>query len=125
MNTHLYEEIRSIEDIINEKKNKVNDNISTEDEYTRLMKKEDAVLNILDDMKKQKDNNDDVKNYFTTAPIHVIIFKTFNTIMRIINEVSNQDDLYQVVDLFLKKDNLIYVGIAFVIFSFLLMFISL
>ena len=53
MNTHLYEEIRSIEEIINENKTK-SEGLYTEDDYTKLMKKEDKVLDLLDDMKKKK-----------------------------------------------------------------------
>jgi hypothetical protein len=127
MNTHLYEEIRSIEDIINEKKPKkrVSGNLQIEDEYTKLKNKEDKILTLLDDMHKQKDEEKDTLQYFTHAPIHVIIFRTFRKIMSIGNDIIQENDIYKMIDIVLYKDNVIYVGITLVIFSILLMFISL
>lgn len=127
MNTHLYEEIRSIEDIINEKKPKkrVSNNLQTEDEYTKLKNKEDKILTLLDDMHKQKSEEQSTLQYFTSAPIHVVIFRTFRKMMSIGNEITQETDVYKMVDILLHKDNIIYVGITLVIFSILLMFISL
>lgn len=123
MNTHLYEEIRSIEEIINENKTK-SEGLYTEDDYTKLMKKEDKVLDLLDDMKKKKNEESASMAYFLSSPIHVIIFKTFRIIMKIITESCNKNDIFQVIDLILMRENVIYVGIALVIFAFLLMFIT-
>ena len=124
MNTHLYEEIRSIEDIIKDNKPMQSERITTVDEYTKLINKEDKILDLLNDVYKK--NNEEVNStkYFVSSPIHVIIFKTFNTITKLINEISKKNDIFQVLDLILSKDNIIYVGISFVIFSFLLMFIT-
>lgn len=125
MNTHLYEEIRSIEDIINENGLKKNDTIDVIDPYTKLMKKEDKILNMLNDVHKTKKEKEQSVKYFTSAPIHVIIFKTFKSITNIYNEIGAKDDIFQIVELMLMKENVIYVGISLVIFSFLLMFITL
>jgi hypothetical protein len=128
MNTHIYEEIRSIEEVINDTKShqaSLNHNISTEDDYTKMMNKEDKVLNLFNDIAKSKDQEKNSLLFFTSTPIHVVIFKTFQTVVRILNEVKYKNDIYQIIDLILKKENIIYVGISFVIFSFLLMFITL
>lgn len=123
MNTHIYEEIRSIEEIVNENTpKKMSEKINTEDEYTKLMNKEEKILDLLDEMKNT--TNDESTSYFVSSPIHVIIFKTFKTIMNIANEVSNKNDIFQIIDVVLKRENIIYVGISFVIFAFLLMFIT-
>ena len=125
MNTHLYEEIKSIEDVINEEKPKqVSNKLQTEDEYTKLKNKEDKILTLLDDIHSKKAEDMDSIKYFSSAPLHVIIFKTFKTILNLGKEIRSKDDPYQIVELILKKENIIYVGIALVIFSILLMFIS-
>lgn len=126
MNTHLYEEIRSIEDIINDKKPKkrITNNLQIEDEYTTLKNKEEKILNLLEDMHKMKDQ-DETTHYFTNAPLHVTIFKTFKTMIQIYNDLIKQDDIYKMVDILLNKKNIVYVGTTFVILSILLMFISL
>ena len=125
MNTHLYEEIKSIEDVINEEKPKqVSNKLQTEDEYTKLKNKEDKILTLLDDIHSKKAEDMDSVKYFSSAPLHVIIFKTFKTILNLGKEIRSKDDPYQIVELILKKENIIYVGIALVIFSILLMFIS-
>lgn len=127
MNTHLYEEIRCIEDIINEKKKNTrkNSNLQIEDEYTKLKNKEDKILTLLDDMHRQKKEDKDNLLYFTTAPLHVIIFKTFRKIISIGNNMSNETDVFKILDIIIDKENIIYVGITLVILSILLMFISL
>ena len=76
-------------------------------------------------MGKQKDEYKDTLQYFTHAPIHVIIFRTFRKMMSIGNDIIQENDIYKMIDIVLHKDNVIYVGITLVIFSILLMFISL
>mgnify|MGYP001359288053 CR=1 FL=1 len=125
MNTHLYEEIKSIEDVINEEKPKhISNKLQTEDEYTKLKNKEDKILTLLDDIHSKKNEEVDSINYFTSAPLHVIIFKTFKTIVKIGKEMTSKDDPYQMVEMLVKIENIIYFVIALVIFSILLMFIS-
>ena len=108
----LYEEIKSIEDVINEEKPKhISNKLQTEDEYTKLKNKEDKILTLLDDIHSKKNEEVDSINYFTSAPLHVIIFKTFKTIVKIGKEMTSKDDPYQMVEIVLKKENIIYVGI--------------
>lgn len=123
MNTHLYEEIKSIDDIIKGNTKKVG-KLAKVDDYTSIMKKEDRVLNMLDDVHQSNLETESLHKYFITTPIHVIIFKTFNILTNIYSEIGSQQDVYQIINLFLKKGNVIYVGVSLVILSFLLMFIT-
>ena len=75
MNTHLYEEIRSIEDIIKDNKPMRSERITTVDEYTKLINKEDKILDLLNDVYKKNHEEVNSPKYFVSSPIHVIIFK--------------------------------------------------
>jgi len=124
MNAHIYETVKDIEDIVNEKKVK-NFNLSKEDEYQRLMNKEDKMINLLEDMQSTKKKKETNYDFLTSSPIHVVIFKLYTTILDIISELKNAKEFMDVIGIFLKKDRIVYTGIIFLLISILLMFVNL
>jgi hypothetical protein len=124
MNAHIYETVKDIEDIVNEKKVK-NFNLSKEDEYQRLMNKEDKMINLLEDMQSTKKKKETNYDFLISSPIHVVIFKLYTTILDIISDLKNANELMDVFGIFLKKDRVLYTGIIFLLISILLMFVNL
>jgi hypothetical protein len=124
MNAHIYETVKDIEDIVNEKKVK-NFNLSKEDEYQRLMNKEDKMINLLEDMQSTKKKSETNYDFIISSPIHVVIFKLYTTILDIISDLKNAKEFMDVFGIFLKKDRIVYTGIIFLLISILLMFVNL
>jgi hypothetical protein len=124
MNAHIYETVKDIEDIVNEKKVK-NFNLSKEDEYQRLMNKEDKMINLLEDMQSTKKKKETNYDFLISSPIHVVIFKLYTTILDIISDLKNANEFMDVFGIFLKKDRVLYTGIIFLLISILLMFVNL
>lgn len=126
MNTQLYEQIQDIEDIINDtKKQKRRDQkISTEDEYTKLINKETKILKLLDDVEENRQQEKNYVKHFTSAPIHIIIFRIFKTLTDIGHELRKQKNIYEIIDFSLRKERIIYLGLFFMILSIILMFIN-
>lgn len=124
MNAHIYETVKDIEDIVNEKK--VNNfNLSKADEYQRLMNKEDKMINLLEDMQSSKKKQATNYDFLISSPIHVVIFKLYTTILDIISELRHTKELMDILGVFLKKERIVYTGILFVLISILLMFVNL
>lgn len=137
MNVHLYEEIQSVEDLIkdtirdtttsrDDRKRRKDYKLGTEDPYTTMMKKEDKVLNMLNDYRKSEDEKQSAYKYFLTSPIHVVLYKTIRVISNIVQEMMDTGGSpYDLVNIVTKKDNIVYVGITLVFVSILLMFVNL
>jgi hypothetical protein len=125
MNTHIKDTIESVDTIIENNNNPLNFNLETEELYQKLMNKEDKVLNLLDEIHTQKTEAKTNFESFVSAPLHVIIFNTFNTLTKVIIELSETSSINDGVAVILQKDNATYVGILFVFFAIILMFVTL
>lgn len=130
MNVHLYEEIQCVEDLIkdtiSQKENaKKRNSLNTNDPYTSLMNKEEKVLNMLNDYRKSEDDKQSAHKYLLTSPIHVVVFRTFRVLSKIMNDVyDSSGSINDVVSILLRKENVVYVGIFLVTLSILMMFVS-
>lgn len=126
MNTHIYDSYDDIMKIINNTDENVNNkdfDLQTEDIYHKLMKKEEKILNVLDDIHKHKHEN--TIQYFFNQPIHIILQKLINTIKVISHEVYNSKDMFDIINIISKKDRLIYTGVLFIMIALVLIILTL
>ena len=128
MRIDQYENFKNIEDIVNEmlddrkksRKSK-NFNINKTEPYQELMNKEDKIIDLMEDIHKYKVEKENKHDFLLTSPLHVIIYKLFNTINDIGNELRNINDINQIIDIFLKKNRLVYTGIIIVILAIIML----
>ena len=126
MNTHIYDSYDDIMKIINNTDENVNNkdfDLQTEDIYHKLIKKEEKILNVLDDIHKHKHQN--TLQYFMNTPIHLILHKLVNTIKVISHEVYNSKDMFDIINIISKKDRLIYTGVLFIMIALVLIILTL
>lgn len=133
MRSDQYEDYRSIQDIVdemmmNEKKTNKNqkikkksNNLAKPEPYQELMKKEDKMTQLMEDIHNYKVKKENKHDFLLTSPLHVIIYKLFNTINDIGNELRTVTDINDVISIFLKKDRLVYTGIIIVISSLVML----
>jgi len=124
MNTHIKETIESINNIIDTKK-KGNYNLETEELYQTLLNKEEKVLDLINDIHMNKLKSKSELESFVSSPLHVIVFKTFKTLSTVLSELMEVSNVYEVVDILVKKEYSTYIGIVFVFFAIILMFVTL
>lgn len=126
MNTHIYNSYDDIMKIVENTDENVNNkdfDLQTEDIYHKLMKKEEKVLDVLNDIHKQKQENS--LYYFMNTPIHVILQKIVITLRIISNEVYHSKDILEIIQIISKKERLIYTGVIFIIVGVVLTIINL
>jgi hypothetical protein len=124
------ENFASIEDVINDltinKSSKSDYTLNTAEPYQQLMQKENKVLELMDDIHKYKVDSQTNYQFLTTSPLHVIIYRLYQTINRIAQELSQVTDVYDIIRVIIKKERLVYTGIVIVLMSvFMLLLISL
>lgn len=124
MNNHIKETIESVNKIL---ENKVNNNYNLEkfDTYQALMNKEEKVLDLINDIYKQKQESKQESKSILTAPLHVTIGKTLNIITNVYDELSSASTANDVIDSLTKEERPMYIGIVFVILAIILMFVTL
>jgi hypothetical protein len=122
MNTHLYESYKDIEDIINDRGDSDNnDLLEKEETYQKLMNKEDTVLNLLNDMSEKKREKESKYQYMVSSPVHVVVYRVFNSILDIIKEASEKETYDELFVVIFRKDRIVYLGIFIVVVSLVLM----
>ena len=124
MKAHIKETMENIDNIIDNQK-RTNYNLKKEDDYQMLMNKENKVLNLLDDIHKEKQKQRSKYDYLWSAPVHVVIYKTFQKLTTILQELSEVSDIYDLLDVVTSQENVLYVGILFVFLAIILMFVNL
>jgi hypothetical protein len=124
MNNHIKETIENVNKIL---ENKVNNNYNLEkfDTYQALMNKEEKVLDLINDIYKQKQESKQESKSILTAPLHVTIGKTLNIITNVYDELSSASTTNDVIDSLTKEERPMYIGIVFVILAIILMFVTL
>lgn len=125
MNTHIYNSYDDIMKIVNNTDENIDNkdfDLSTEDIYHKLMKKEEKILDVLTDIHNKKQENS--LHYFMNTPIHKILQKLINTLQIITAEIYQAKDLIEVMNILIKKDRLIYTGVIFVIIAILMIIMT-
>lgn len=124
MNNHIKETIENVNKILENKVNN-NYNLETFDPYQALMNKEEKVLDLINDIYKQKQESKQESESILTAPLHVTIGKTLNIITNVYDELSSASTTNDVIDSLTKEERPMYIGIVFVILAIILMFVTL
>ena len=138
MRIDSFENFRGIEEIVNEmmdddrKQRTSNDTrsakttsknfmIDKSETYQEIMKKEDRVIDLMEDIhtyKKEKDSN---YKFLTTSPLYVIIYRLYKTVNDIGKELRNASDFNDVVNILIRTDRVVYTGIVLVLFSIIML----
>lgn len=124
MNAHIKETIESVNRILENKK-RDNFNLETDEPYQTLMKKEEKVLNLIDDIHKHNVESRSNVDTLLSSPLHVVVLRTLNTLTDVFNELSEASTMYDVLDAIVKKERATYIGIVFVFLAIILMFVTL
>jgi len=127
MNTDINNSYNDVIDIINNKTDDHSYNrdydLQTEEIYQKLMKKEEKVLNVLNDIHKHKYEN--TLQFFMNTPIHKILKNIISTGENIYTELYESRDILDFVKVITKKERLIYTGVIFILIGLVLTIISL
>lgn len=124
MNAHIKETIESVNRILENKKMD-NFNLETDEPYQTLMKKEEKVLNLIDDIHKHNVESKNIVGTLLASPLHVVVLKTLKTMTEVFSELSEASTAYDVMDAVVKNERVTYVGIVFVFLAIILMFVTL
>ena len=124
MNAHIKETIESVNRILENKKMH-NFNLETDEPYQTLMKKEEKVLNLIDDIHKHNVESKNTVGTLLSSPLHVVVLKTLKTMTEVFSELSEASTAYDVMDAVVKNERVTYVGIVFVFLAIILMFVTL
>jgi|UniRef100_A0A6C0BRI8 hypothetical protein len=127
MNTDINNSYNDVIDIIDNKTDDRSYNrdydLQTEEIYQKLMKKEEKVLDVLNDIHKHK--YETTLQFFMNTPIHIILRKIIATGENIYTELYDSHDILDFVKVITKKERLIYTGVIFVLIGLVLTIISL
>ena len=83
---------------------------NNDDEYNKLMAKEDVVLDIVNRVVNQKEKANSQKSMLD-SPVNVVVYRVFTVIKNVIKELYNKKPLDQVF----RNDRRLYIGI-FIVF---------
>ena len=125
--SQIYAHVKHIEDFINESDTKrFNDsNLATEDIYQTLMKKEDKVLDTINNMTEYKRTQELKDGGFINMSLYSIMRKTFKVITELMEALQQRKNSREVMREFLKQERLIYVGLFIVCISVFLLLLTL
>lgn len=114
-----YSEYKTLVDILEKSGNH-------ETTYQDVMKKEDKVLDTLNNVTKYYRDDKTRETQFVNMPVHFVIFRFFNVWLDIYNELINTNfkTIREFTKIFTKEDRLIYIGIFFVLISFFIYFVD-
>lgn len=125
--SQIYAHVKHIEDFINESDiQRSNDsNLTTEDIYQTLMKKEDKVLDTINNMTEYKRTQESEAGRFINMSLYSIVRKTFKVITELIETLQQRKNTREVIREFLKEDRIIYLGVFIVSISVFLLLLTL
>ncbi len=111
----VYSEYKDILDIANR--------TNVEDSYQDLMKKEDKILDTVNNVVKYY-RDEDIKNgEFINQGIATVITRYFDVWKEILDDFTNKENK-QFIDILSQDDRLIYIGITLIIIALFLFFIE-
>lgn len=92
--------------------------------YTTLLKKEDKVLDTINNVVKYYKDKDTKEYQFIHKPVIEVFLSFFNTLIDIYTEILNMDKDTNIIDIFTKEDRMIYIGILLIVISLFLFYIK-
>jgi hypothetical protein len=110
-----YSEYTGLVDILDKSEN---------DSYSQLMKKEDKVLDTINNVVKYYKDEDTKEYEFVNKPIIEIFLSFFNTFIDIYTELLNMKKDSNIITIFTKEDRMIYIGILLIVISLFLFYIK-
>ena len=125
--SQIYAHVKHIEDFINEgNRVRPNDsNLATEDIYQTLMKKEEKVLDTINNMTEHKRIQESEAGLFINMSLHSIVRKTFKVLTELMNALQQRKNSNEIMKELLKEKRLIYVGLFIVFISMFLLLLTL
>lgn len=125
--SQIYAHVKHIEDFINESDmQRSNDSkLETEDLYQTLMKKEDKVLDTINNMTEYKRTQESEAERFINMSLYSIVRKTFKVITELMEALQQKKNSREVMREFMKEERIIYLGIFIVSISVFLLLLTL
>lgn len=111
-----YSEFESVVNLLNQSNS---DNV-----YQVLMQKEDKTLDTINNVIKYYTNNNIEKQLFINYSIQDIVAKFSETWKDVVNELKKVKDVYEVYNIIMRKDRIVYVGLLFIMLGIFLFFMS-
>lgn len=129
--SHIYAHVKNIEDFINEDDNTNNTNkafgakLATDEIYQTLMKKEEKVLDVINNMTDYKRTKESEAGRFLNMSLHGVVQKTFRVLTELMEALRHKQNTKDVIHEFVKEGRLIYVGLFVVFVSLFLLLLTL
>lgn len=125
--SQIYAHVKHIEDFINESDmRRSNDsNLETEDIYQTLMKKEEKVLDTINNMAEYRRTQESEAGRFTNMSLYSIVRKTFKVITELMEALQQKKNSQEVLREFLKEERIIYLGVFIVFVSVFMLLLTL
>jgi hypothetical protein len=125
----IYAEVQQIEDFINDdlhrpKVDGYNTKLGTEDVYQTLMKKEDKVLDVINNITDYKRTKEHEGLLFINMPLHRLLRKMMDTTIDLFHSLKYKKTAKEVVNEFFKKDRSIYIGLLIIIVAIFILLLT-
>lgn len=125
----IYAEVQQIEDFINDdlhrpKVDGYNTKLGTEDVYQTLMKKEDKVLDVINNITDYKRTKEHEGLLFINMPLHRLLRKMMETTIDLFHSLKYKKTAKEVVNEFFKKDRSIYIGLLIIIVAIFILLLT-
>jgi uncharacterized protein YjhX (UPF0386 family) len=125
----IYAEVQQIEDFINDdphrpKVDGYNTKLGTEDVYQTLMKKEDKVLDVINNITDYKRTKEQEGLLFINMPLHRLLRKMMDTTIDLFHSLKYKKTVKEVANEFFKKDRSIYIGLLIIIVAIFILLLT-
>jgi hypothetical protein len=125
----IYAEVQQIEDFINDdlhrpKVDGYNTKLGTEDVYQTLMKKEDKVLDVINNITDYKRTKEHEGLLFINMPLHRLLRKMMETTIDLFHSLKYKKTVKEVANEFFKKDRSIYIGLLIIIVAIFILLLT-